>query len=233
MFSKYGGNLGGLDRVPTEICQTAAEHVSALPVGQGVARVPELADGERHRPHRNGPWYDRNGRLWSANLTNLVGDRPTDADPAIKNDIPNENGVRNQNPAGTGERRQPRDRHRHGKQRQNVHAERLQRLAGGGQTVLRPRRRRQRQHLVRGPRHLLGLDAQHARGLSAHGPLLVHEAQLHARRCRQRHQLDVGLERRWLRARRHAGPDRRRAPGSRKIGAAGGYGGFYCFAVIP
>jgi hypothetical protein len=101
MFPAYGGNLGGLEGAD-RICQTAAEHVSACQsnkVWHAFLSTPSVNAIDRIG---TGPWYDRNGRLWSANLTNLVGDRPTDADPAIKNDIPNENGVRNQNPEGTG-----------------------------------------------------------------------------------------------------------------------------------
>lgn len=101
MFSAYGGNLGGIEGAD-KICQTAAQHVSPCQsnkVWRAFLSTPTVNAIDRIG---TGPWYDRNGRLWSANLTNLVGDRPTDADPAIKNDIPNENGVRNQNPDGTG-----------------------------------------------------------------------------------------------------------------------------------
>jgi hypothetical protein len=51
----------------------------------------------------SGPWYDRMGRLFSANKANLIGFRPSDADPMIKNDFPNEDGVPNHNPDGTGQ----------------------------------------------------------------------------------------------------------------------------------
>src|SRR4029079_7314882 len=45
-----------------------------------------------------GPWYDRLGRLVASNLTQLNMQRPGDADAAIKNDLPNEDGVPNHNP---------------------------------------------------------------------------------------------------------------------------------------
>ncbi|HWA77308.1 MAG TPA: hypothetical protein VG937_33465 [Polyangiaceae bacterium] len=51
----------------------------------------------------NGPWYDRLGRLFSASKANLIGFRPSDADPLIKNDFPNENGTPNHNPDGRGQ----------------------------------------------------------------------------------------------------------------------------------
>ena len=49
-----------------------------------------------------GPWYDRMGRLFSANKANLIGFRPADADPAIKNDFPNENGIVNHSDGAPG-----------------------------------------------------------------------------------------------------------------------------------
>ena len=46
----------------------------------------------------DGPWYDRLGRLLAANKADLAHDRPVGADPAIKNDFPNEDGVPNHRP---------------------------------------------------------------------------------------------------------------------------------------
>ena len=100
-FSTYGGNLGGLAGAD-KICQTAAEHVSACQSSKVWHAFLGTTTEDPINRVGKGPWYDRNGRLWASNLTNLLGDRPTDADPAIKNDIPNENGSRNQNPDGTG-----------------------------------------------------------------------------------------------------------------------------------
>jgi len=42
-----------------------------------------------------GPWYDQGGRLVASTLTELLMDRPGDADPTIKNDLPNEFGIPN------------------------------------------------------------------------------------------------------------------------------------------
>jgi hypothetical protein len=50
----------------------------------------------------NGPWYDRQGRLFAMTKADLLTARPTGADPAIVNDFPNENGVPNQTPDGNG-----------------------------------------------------------------------------------------------------------------------------------
>jgi hypothetical protein len=45
-----------------------------------------------------GPWYDRTGRLVSMNLQNLLQNRPSDAASAIKEDLPNEFGIGNHRP---------------------------------------------------------------------------------------------------------------------------------------
>jgi hypothetical protein len=48
-----------------------------------------------------GPWYDRLGRLIAANKTDLATTRPTGIDEAIKDDLPNEDGVPNHQPDPT------------------------------------------------------------------------------------------------------------------------------------
>jgi hypothetical protein len=49
-----------------------------------------------------GPWYDRKGRLIAETLDDLLNERPRGADPQIINDLPNEFGVPNHDPDGTG-----------------------------------------------------------------------------------------------------------------------------------
>lgn len=46
----------------------------------------------------NGPWYDRRARVFSLAKADLLFDRPSSADPAIKNDFPNEDGIPNLTP---------------------------------------------------------------------------------------------------------------------------------------
>src|SRR5512133_3115598 len=46
----------------------------------------------------SGPWYDRRGRLFANKISELLNDRPLNADIAIKNDFPNEDGVPNHMP---------------------------------------------------------------------------------------------------------------------------------------
>lgn len=45
-----------------------------------------------------GPWYDRLGRVVSNNKADLLNDRPASADPQIIDDLPNENGIPNKRP---------------------------------------------------------------------------------------------------------------------------------------
>ena len=50
-----------------------------------------------------GPWYDRLGRVLALSPSDLLNTRPLGADPSIVNDLPNEFGVPNHDPDGTGE----------------------------------------------------------------------------------------------------------------------------------
>jgi hypothetical protein len=103
---RYGTNSGleGADK----ICTTIAE--SSMP-GSGAKQWHAFlstehggpADGPIHAKDRigQGPWYDRTGRVVSMNLTNLLKERPSDADAMIKDDLPNEEGVPNKRPDPT------------------------------------------------------------------------------------------------------------------------------------
>jgi len=51
----------------------------------------------------NGPWYDRTGRLLAPTKADMMGIRPANGDTTIRNDFPNEDGVPNHNPDGTGQ----------------------------------------------------------------------------------------------------------------------------------
>jgi hypothetical protein len=100
---RFGTSSGleGADKICTTIAESSMAGSSAkkwrafLSTEHGGAN-----DGPVHAKDRigPGPWYDRIGRLVSMNLTNLLKDRPSDADVAIKNDLPNEAGVPNSQP---------------------------------------------------------------------------------------------------------------------------------------
>jgi hypothetical protein len=102
-FGKATG-LEGAD----EICRTIAEtsmpgngktwraflSVTKGPDGKPVNAIDRVGDG---------PWYDRRGRLLTMNKAGLLKTRPEGADPIIADDLPNEDGVPNHNPDGTGD----------------------------------------------------------------------------------------------------------------------------------
>lgn len=102
-FGKATG-LEGAD----EICRTIAEtsmpgngktwraflSVTKGPDGKPVNAIDRVGEG---------PWYDRRGRLLTMNKAGLLKTRPEGADPIIADDLPNEDGVPNHDPDGTGE----------------------------------------------------------------------------------------------------------------------------------
>lgn len=99
-----GAGLRGADKICSTIAETAVPGSGSKQWraflsagGTGVTTVNAI---DRIG---NGPWYDRIGRLFSASKANLSGFRPSDADVAIKNDFPNENGIPNHNPDGSGQ----------------------------------------------------------------------------------------------------------------------------------
>jgi hypothetical protein len=98
-----GAGLRGADK----ICATIAEE--SLP-GSGrkgwraflSATKGGPSGGPVHAIDRigSGPWYDRLGRLVARTKADVAQTRPTGADPAIVNDLPNEDGVPNHAPDG-------------------------------------------------------------------------------------------------------------------------------------
>lgn len=100
-----GAGLKGADKICTTIAETSMPgngktwraFLSATKGADGKAVNAIDRVGE-------GPWYDRTGRLVAENKTNLATERPTGADSAILNDLPNEDGVPNHAPdIGAGE----------------------------------------------------------------------------------------------------------------------------------
>jgi hypothetical protein len=100
-FGKTGQGAGLLGA--DSICQCIAEKSmpgskvkqwraflsdSAGPDGKQVNAIDRIGQG---------PWYDRLGRVVSPNLQGLLATRPN-ADAAIKNDLPNEEGIPNHRP---------------------------------------------------------------------------------------------------------------------------------------
>jgi hypothetical protein len=97
----YGGDLGGLAGADA-ICQRVAEGASACQVNKTWRAFLSTATVDARDRIGQGPWYDRLGRLLAVDLTQLLTLRPTGADLAIVNDLPNESGIPNHNPDMTG-----------------------------------------------------------------------------------------------------------------------------------
>jgi hypothetical protein len=99
---RYGqpDGLAGADKICTEVAETSMPGAGAKgwhaflsaasgPGGQPVNAIDRIGDG---------PWYDRLGRVFALTKAALLNVRPQGADPAILNDLPNENGVPNHRP---------------------------------------------------------------------------------------------------------------------------------------
>jgi hypothetical protein len=100
-FGKKGQGAGLLGA--DSICQCLAEKSmpgSKVKLWRAFLSVAKDANGQRVNAIDRigkGPWYDRLGRLVSNAIGDLLHDRPN-ADAAIKNDLPNEDGVPNHQP---------------------------------------------------------------------------------------------------------------------------------------
>ncbi len=98
----FGGNLGGLAGADA-ICQQAAEYVSECQRGKVWRAFLSTTTEDAIDRIGQGPWFDRNGYRFATQLSDLLNERPLTADDYIKNDFPNEFGILNHNPDGTGE----------------------------------------------------------------------------------------------------------------------------------
>ena len=99
-----GAGLRGADKICTEIAEQSMPGSGAktwrafLSATKGGASGGAVNAIERIG---DGPWYDRRARLVGNSKADLTQTRPN-ADAMIKNDLPNEDGVPNHNPDGTG-----------------------------------------------------------------------------------------------------------------------------------
>ncbi len=100
-----GAGLRGADK----ICATIAD--MSMPGASGKqwrAYLSATDDGNGNQVNAidrvgEGPWYDRLGRTFALTKDDLRTERPTNIDPAIKDDFPNEDGVPNHQPDPTQE----------------------------------------------------------------------------------------------------------------------------------
>jgi hypothetical protein len=100
-----GAGLRGADKICSEVAEGSMAGAGAKTWRAFLSATADENGKQVNAIERigSGPWYDRLGRLFANNLSELTsGDRPQNADAAIKSDFPNENGVLNQNPDKTG-----------------------------------------------------------------------------------------------------------------------------------
>lgn len=101
---RYGeaDGLSGADKICTEIAEASMPGAGAKD-WHAFLSVTDGGDGNPiHAIDRvgDGPWYDRLGRLVAMTRADLMSSRPNGADPAIVDDLPNEDGVPNHAPDG-------------------------------------------------------------------------------------------------------------------------------------
>jgi hypothetical protein len=201
-----GAGLRGADK----ICRTIAEKSmkgSAAKEWRALLSVSADENGKQVNAINrigNGPWYDRLGRLLAPTKADLLNTRPENGDPAIKNDLPNEDGIPNHRPDPT----QPQVDNHH----MITGSDKDGKLYRGNSTCKdwtvsdgSPENGRPRSGFS-WPRRMGGRSGSHwLTGYNAPG-------------CKAG--VDI----------HGSGPAPR---GSVIIGGGGGYGGFYCFALNP
>ena len=98
-----GAGLRGADKICSAVAEMSMPG-SAQKQWRAFLSVASDADGQPVNAIDRigeGPWYDRLGRLVANTRADLLHDRPAGADPAIVNDLPNENGIPNKRPEPT------------------------------------------------------------------------------------------------------------------------------------
>lgn len=98
-----GAGLRGADKICSAVAEMSMPG-SAQKQWRAFLSVAADADGQPVNAIDRigeGPWYDRLGRLVANTRADLLHDRPLGADPAIVNDLPNENGIPNKRPEPT------------------------------------------------------------------------------------------------------------------------------------
>jgi hypothetical protein len=99
-----GAGLRGADKICSTIADRSMPGASAKGWRAFLSATAGEVGGQVNAIDRigEGPWYDRLGRLVAQDRAALLNFRPQGGDPAIVDDLPNEDGVPNQNPDGTG-----------------------------------------------------------------------------------------------------------------------------------
>lgn len=100
-----GAGLRGADKICAAIADMSMPGASGK---QWRAYLSATDDGNGNQVNAidrvgEGPWYDRLGRTFALTKDDLRTERPTNIDPAIKDDFPNEDGIPNHQPDPTQE----------------------------------------------------------------------------------------------------------------------------------
>jgi hypothetical protein len=98
-----GAGLRGADKICAEIAERSLPGAGQKPWRAFLSAVAG-EDGQQVDAIDRigaGPWYDRLGRLIAANRDDILTERPTGIDPIIEIDLPNEDGVPNHQPDPT------------------------------------------------------------------------------------------------------------------------------------
>ena len=90
----FGGDLGGLSGADKTCGQAAEMGIAGAGSKTWRAFLSTTTVNAKDRVGA-GPWYDALGRQIASSLSELLMDRPGDASPTIKNDLPNETGLPN------------------------------------------------------------------------------------------------------------------------------------------
>lgn len=94
----YNGQSGVLGA--DELCKALAESSMTGAGSKGWKAFLSTTTEDAIDRIAGGPWFDRQGRKVAADKSGLTSTRPTSADPAIVDDLPNESGVPNHLDAG-------------------------------------------------------------------------------------------------------------------------------------
>jgi hypothetical protein len=96
----YGGDLGGITGAD-EICKRIAESVSPCQAGKVWRAFLSTSTEDAIDRIGNGPWYDRLGRLFGNTTADILMDRPA-GDEFFATDVATEDGSPSKDPNGTG-----------------------------------------------------------------------------------------------------------------------------------
>ncbi len=99
-----GSGLRGADKLCATIAERSMPGASAKPWRAFLSATKDASGAQVNAIDRigPGPWVDRLGRVFALTKVDLLSDRPSSANTAIKNDFPNEDGVPNHAPDPSG-----------------------------------------------------------------------------------------------------------------------------------